>query len=223
MIKQRVLAAAVVSVLSAGLIGSGMIPALAADKAPSGTPATEQAPDKAAEADFVKVSDDALMTMRNLHSARLAIFNGLPDQARTYVDASALRAEKAVKDAEQFALDTKQPKQDDLYVPFDASLTLMDTFKPTPENTKHIAEANEHLHKGERKEAMEVLQLGEIDVAVTAGLIPVKYAKAHIDDAAKLIADHKYYEANLALKAVEDAAVIETFAMSELPKHKGKG
>ncbi|MCG6896559.1 MAG: YfdX family protein [Thiocapsa sp.] len=226
MIRQRLLAAAIVSVLSTGMFDSGMVAVYAADDAdaPASTsaPTAEKAADDAAEKDFVKVSEDALLTMRDLRSARLAIFNGLPDQARTYVDASVARVAMAAQDAERYALDTKAPPMEDSYIPFDASLTVMDTLEPSAEQAEHIQKANKHLRKGEKKEAMEVLKLGEIDVAVTAGLIPVKFAKDHIDDAAKLIGEGKYYEANLALKAVEDAVVIETFAIDAVPEPKGK-
>ncbi|UHD14877.1 YfdX family protein [Thiocapsa bogorovii] len=228
MTKQNLVAAAMASVLSAGMIVSGVTPVFAAEKAPASTPAPapEQAKDvateDAVEKDFVKVSEDALLTMRDLHSARLAIFNGLTDQARTYVDASVARVEDAVKDAEKYALATKKPPMDDSYVPFDASLTVMDTLEPSPEKAEHIKKANNHLRRGEKKEALEVLKVGEIDVAVTAGLVPLKFAKEHIDDAAKLIGEGKYYEANLALKAVEDAVVIETFALDAVPEPQGK-
>ncbi len=226
--KKRLLAAAIVSVLAGGMGVAGMAPALAASTPPpakeQSAPAKEQAAkETAAQKDMVKVSQDALLTMRDVHSARLAIFDGVPDQARTYVDAAAARAAIAEQDAEKFALDTKAPPMDDRYVPFDASLVVMDTFEPDSEKAKHIAKANEHLHKGQQKKAMEVLKLGEIDVAVTAGLIPVKFTKEHVDEAAKLIGEGKYYEANLTLKAVEDAAVIETFSVDAVPEPKAKG
>jgi hypothetical protein len=222
--KKTMLAAAVVSVLSTGMIASGVAPIFAADTPSEGTgaPADEQAANETADKDFVKVSEDALMTMRNVRSARLAIFNGMPENAQTHVDAAVARVAATVRDAERFELDTKEPITDDRYVPFDASLTVMDNFVPSAANAKHIAKANEHLHKGEKKEALEVLKLGEIDVAVTASLVPLNLAKENIEEAAKLVDEGKYYEANLALKAVEDAVVVDTFAVDALPKAKAE-
>jgi ABC-type amino acid transport substrate-binding protein len=224
MTKKQLLAAAIAATLSSGMIATGTTSVFAADNPPASTEAAakDQATNKAEDKDFMKVSEDALMSMRNLHSARLAIFNGLPERAQTYVDAAVTRIGMTVKDADKYALDTKAPKADDSYVPFDASLTVMDTFEPTAENAKHIAKANEHLHKGEKKEALEALKSGEIDVAVTTSLVPVKFAKEHIDEAAKLVGEGKYYEANLALKAVDDAVVVETFAIDAVPKTKEK-
>jgi hypothetical protein len=224
MSKKQLLAAAVAAALSTGVVTSGMIPAFAADAAPKGTEAAAkaQAKNEVAEKDFMKVSEDALMSMRNLNSARLAIFNGMPERAQTYVDAAVTRIGATVEDADKYALDTKAPKSEDSYVPFDASLTVLDTFEPSEKKAEHIAKANEHLHKGENKKALEALKLGEIDVAVATSLVPVKFAKEHIEDAAKLVREGKYYEANLALKAVDDSVVVETYAVDSVPKTKAK-
>lgn len=224
MIKKQLLATAIATTLSAGMIGYGTTTVFAAEDVPATAeaPAKDQTTNEQTEKDFVKVSEDALMSMRDLHGARLAIFNGQPERARTFVDAAVARIGAAVQDAEKFALDTKAPKADDSYVPFDASLTVLNDFEPTAENEKHIAKANEHLHKGEQKDAIEALKLAEIDVAVTASMIPVKFAKEHIDQAAKLVGERKYYEANLALKAVDDEVVVQTFAIDAVPKVKAK-
>ena len=224
MIKKQLLAIAMAATLSTGLIASGVTSVFAADNPPESAAAStkDQAATKEANKEFVKVSEDALMSMRDLHSTRLAIFNGQPDKARTYVDAAVTRIAGAVEASDKYALDTKAPKADDSYVPFDASLTVVNAFEPTPEKTKQIAKANQHLHKGEKQKAIEALKLGEIDVAVTTSLVPVKFAKEHIDDAAKLVDQGKYYEANLALKAVDDAIVVETFAVDAVPKTKAK-
>jgi hypothetical protein len=224
MIKKQLLATAIATTLSAGMIGYGTTTVFAAEDVPATAeaPAKDQTTNEQTEKDFVKVSEDALMSMRDLHGARLAIFNGQPERARTFVDAAVARIGAAVQDAEKFALDTKAPKADDSYVPFDASLTVLNDFEPTAENEKHIAKANEHLHKGEQTDAIEALKLAEIDVAVTASMIPVKFAKEHIDQAAKLVGERKYYEANLALKAVDDEVVVQTFAIDAVPKVKAK-
>ena len=234
MTKKQLLAATIAATLSTGMIVSNMTSVFAAGDSPeskeapakeqakSTEPSQEKAKSEAADEDFVKVSEDALMSMQNLRSARLAIFNGQPEQARTYVDAAVSRIAATDKDAEKYALEIKEPQEDDRYVPFDANLTVMDTYEPSEAKAEHIAKANEHLRNGEKKEAMDVLKLGEVDVAVTASLVPVKLAKEHIDAAAKLIGEGKYYEANLALKAVDDAVVVETFAIDDLPKTKQK-
>ena len=223
MTKKTVLAAAIAGSLSAALLATGATSVLAANTQPQDTtPKTAEQPiSKTAEKDLVKVSKDAMMVMNSVRGARFAIFDGKPDEARKDVDAAVTEITNTVKDADKFAVDTKAPaRKDDTYVPYDAALTVADTFVPTEENMKHIAKANEHLHKGEKKEALETLKVGKVDVAFTAGLMPVKFAQQRINEAAKLIGDGKYYEANLALKAVDDAVVIETIGVDEAPKPK---
>ena len=223
MSKKQLLAAAIAAALSTGMVAAGMTPVLAADNpVKDATAAKEQAVTKTEGKDFIKVSEDALMTMRNVRGARLAIFNGMPDQAQTYADAAVARVAATMKDADKYAVTTKAPHRDDTYVPFNASLTVAGDIVPSEEEMKHIAKANEHLRKGEKKEAMEVLKLGEVDVAIGAELLPVKLAKQNIDQAAKLVGEGKYYEANLALKSIEDAIIVETFAIDAAPKADGK-
>ena len=224
MIKKQLLAGAIAATLSVGMIASITTSVFAAEAQPTTTQATtkDQTTNKAADKDFVKVSEDAMTSMHDMHGARLAIFNGQPEKAATYVDAAVTRIGVAVKDADKYALDAKEPKANDNYVPFDANLTVLQDFEPTTAKKEQIAKANEHLHKGEKQEAIKALKLAEIDVAVTTRMIPVKFAKERIDQAAKLVAEHKYYEANLALKAVDDSVIVETYAIDSVPKIKAK-
>jgi YfdX protein len=213
--KKALLATAIAAAVSTGFIATGVTGVLAA------TEKTQETPAKTAEKDLVKVSNDAMMVMRSLRDARFAIFDGQPAEARKNVDAAVTEIANTVRDADKFAVDTKTPtRKDDAYVPYDAALTVADTFILTEENKKNVAKANEHLHKGQKKEALEALKLGNVDVAFTTWLIPVKFAQHHINDAAKLIADGKYYEANLALKAVDDSVVTELIGVDETPKPK---
>ena len=213
--KKALLVTAIAAAVSTGFIATGVTEVMAA------TDQTQETSAKTAEKDLVKVSNDAMMVMRSLRGARFAIFDGQPAEARKDVDAAVTEIANTVRDADKFAVDTKTPaRKDDTYVPYDATLTVADTFIPTEENKKHIAKANEHLQKGQKKEALEALKLGNVDVAFTTWLIPVKFAQQHINDAAKLIADGKYYEANLALKAVDDAVVAELIGVDETPKPK---
>jgi len=224
MIRKQLLAAAIAATLTTGMIVTVTSSAFAAEAQTAATKTSSkgQATNKAAESDFVKVSKDTLTSMRDMHGARLAIFNGQPEQARTYVDAAVTRIGAAVKDADKYALDIKAPKANDRYVPFDANLTVLNDYEPTAKKAKSIAKANDHLHNGKKKEAMEALKLADIDVAVTTRMVPVQFAKDHIDQAAKLVAEHKYYEANMALKAVDGAVVVETYAIDGVPKTKAQ-
>lgn len=200
-----------------GLIAlGGLVSAIAAAVASEPVSATTE---KAAESDFIKTSDAAYRVMRDVQATRLAIFNGLTDEATKLVSTAQKDAAEAIKDAKQYGIDIKKPTTDgDSYVPIDASIALADSFVPTPEKAEHIEKANEHIKAGDKKQAVEVLRLAEIDVVFSTVVVPIKFASAHIDDAAKLIAQGKYYEANLALKAIEDSLVFESFGIEEVPK-----
>ena len=80
MTKKQLLAAAIAAALSTGMIAAGTTSVFAADTPPASAEASskDQATNKAADKEFMKVSEDALMSMRNLRSARLAIFDGRP-------------------------------------------------------------------------------------------------------------------------------------------------
>ena len=46
----------------------------------------------------------------------------------------------------------------------------------------------------------------------------MKFAKEHIETASALVREGKFYEANLALKSVSDAVIVQTFGVDEIPK-----
>lgn len=151
--------------------------------------------------------------MRSIRAARLAIFNGQPEVATQMVQ----DAQKEMKTAEGMnpthaITDKKAPTEGDAYLPFDLSLGLAEGFKPKPDKQQLLDKANEHIATGDTKKAVDELKLANIDVAISAALVPVKAGVAHLDDAAKLIGEKKYYEANLALKAVDDSVIIESYS-----------
>jgi hypothetical protein len=102
-------------------------------------------------------------------------------------------------------------------IPIDGEIAIADTFVPSAEKKKHIEKANEHLKSGSSKEALEELQLGEVDVVFTRLMLPLETTKKRVADAEKLANDHKYYEANLALKAAEDGLVIDSVDLLGTP------
>ena len=48
-------------------------------------------------------------------------------------------------------------------------------------------------------------------------LLPLEATKKRVADAEKLVNDHKYYEANLALKAAEDGIVVDAIDLMGTP------
>ncbi len=200
---------------------AGFGPAFAADtKAPqAATAATEQAPvsEKEQQA-IVKTVDEAFKGLRETRAARLAIFNGSPEMAVRFVAEAKKDLEAAKSSMGDFSMPDITPTlKDDSYIPFDSAMAVSEGFVPTAEKEQTLNKANEHLAKGENKEAIEALKLANIDVTVSAAFLPAKASLEHVNDAEKLLKDKKYYEANLALKAIEDSIVTKSFGIDEVP------
>ncbi len=204
----------------------------------SATMSAENAPAAKATAkngltqDLTKVSHDGYSAIRAIHAARIAIFNGETKLANEMLDKAQKDLDAATKDAQTFAVDLKSADREkkgndksasekmDL-IPIDGDLAIADTFVPSTEKKDHIDKANEHLKSGRSKEALEELRLGEIDVIYTRVLLPLESTKKRVADANAFAKDHKYYEANLALKAAEDGLIIDTVDLlgTPVPKH----
>ncbi len=103
-------------------------------------------------------------------------------------------------------------------IPVDGQLMVMDDFVPTDEKKAHVANANEHFKKGEHQAALKELSLSDVKIVYNRLWMPIMPALKRLDQALKLMDEHRYYEANLALKAVGDNLTIETDSMTETPK-----
>ncbi len=177
---------------------------------------TEKADKKQAE--LLRSSDEAYQALRDVHAARLAIFNGKPDIADQHIAAASEQLKAAAADAKGLAIDTAKAKSnDDSYIPIDISMSLSEGFVPTDVKTEKIKQANEHIAKGDEKKAVEVLKLADIDVTIAAALLPIDASVRHVSDAVDLMAKKQYYEANLALLAIENSVLIESFGIDSVP------
>ncbi len=158
--------------------------------------------------------DEANVALRDIQMARIAIFNGEPDKARTLVVGAVDNLTTAQSNAKTFTVPTAKSKSaGDDYIPFDSTISLAEGFKPTDEKAATVAKANEHLATGDSVTAVETLKAANIDVTISAALIPINTSLGHTKDAANLINEGKYYEANLALKAVEDSVIIDAYSV----------
>ena len=210
-----------VALVSALLIGSTLAgaPAFAADTSSDAAKAGSQ---QAMTDKRLMVSNDGFKAERELGAARIAIFQGNTDAAKTLVkDAEAdLKTviAQAPKDFPNGAptADGKGTGNPDL-IPIDGQMAIADDMVLTPEKTAKVKEANEHLKNGDTAKAMDTLKQGAIDVAFTRVLMPIKETNVHAEAAATLLDQGKYYEANLALKAAQDLLRTDTVAFGDTP------
>jgi hypothetical protein len=179
----------------------------------------------------LKMCHEGFGAMRAVRAARVAIFNGEPKAATKLLNAAQRDLRFALKEAPTF-LTTMEASVDgkvvaagvdiakENWIPIDGQVTLSDTYVASPENEKHIKNANEHFKNGETKKAIEELHLASIDVKCTRVLMSLTKTMHCVADAAKLLDEQKYYEANLALKTAEDGLVIDTTNVFAVPTGK---
>jgi hypothetical protein len=178
---------------------------------------------------LTRFSNDGKVFTEDVRDARTAIFNGDPKTANDLMSKAKASLHAAIKDAPSFNVKTTMSAQGKVIsvgqasttaalVPVDGQMVIADDYSLSPEKQAHINKANEHLKKGESKEAAEEFRLAQIDVGFNRLWIPLAASEKHLDDAMKLSTDGKYYEANLALKAIEDGYTMDSVDLAESTK-----
>ncbi|MEJ8845639.1 YfdX family protein [Variovorax rhizosphaerae] len=215
----------------ATVVGFTMFGQAALAQAPQAKPAemtksAEMAKAPTAEQALMKVSQDGYMAVRAARGARMDIFNGNIKGATDLLARANASLTAAKKDAPMFIVEVKTGMDGKVVkdttsvdranlVPIDGQIVLADNYIDTPAKRAHIDKANEHFSKGRAKEGRDELRLAEVDAAFTRVLMPIDATAKNVAEATRLLGEKKYYEANLALKAVEDGLRIDTVALSE--------
>lgn len=167
---------------------------------------------------ILRTSDEIMLALKAMRAARLAILDGAPDRAKEFVGEAIKNLKEAQADADVLTVETKQSADaSDTYVPFETSMSLAEGFMPADDDIEKIKEAQDYLVKGDEMKAAEVLNLADVDVVVTAALLPINGSVKHAEEAVNFITGESYYEANLALKAIEDSVVVDTYPADTVP------
>ena len=184
----------------------------------SATEVVADASTKTDESAFIKTADEAYKALQEIRAARVAIFNGNPEEAVKLSDVAHQELTAARTTIDELAIPTQSGvDKEEAYIPFDTSMSLVEGFVPDEADSAVLMKANEHLSKGENSHAAQALKVANIDVSVSAAMIPAASSLQHVDDAIKLLGEKKYYEANLALKAVEDSVLVEVYDLQAIP------
>lgn len=201
--------------------------------------AVETPAQKAVDRDVGKLSKDGAKALRDMNGARLAIFDAQPKQAKEMIDRAETALTKAKTDAAVFVKaesELKSPanktaaktsEKTDVneklaWLPVDGQLTLGEDFVATPEKAAAVADANKSLQKGDKQGALEKLKLAHIDVNLTLAVLPLEKTTADVKQAATLIDQGKYYEANAVLKTAEDRVRFDVVDTILLPQAAAK-
>lgn len=239
--------------LAAALVATTVLggAALAADQATKPTATQETPAQKAADKDVAKLSKDGAQAFRDMHLARVAIYDANPTQAKDLIggaktalakakadDAVFNKAEADLKTPADLAASSKTatapsdksaPAQTGpdktasgagqiAWVPVDAQLTLGEDFQATPAKASAVTEANKSLMKGDKKGAIEKLRVADVDVNFIMAVLPLDKTTADVNQAATLIDQGKYYEANALLKTAEDRMRFDLIDVVGVPK-----
>ncbi|MCB1906322.1 MAG: YfdX family protein [Rhodocyclaceae bacterium] len=196
------------------LVSAGLAPLGAAAGVPDSAPVKARQAEKQKEMNL-QVSHDGFEAMRNVRSARLALFNGDTDRARELVRQARQALVKAASDEHAMGIGKSQ---DANLVPIDGQLVVGQDYVGTPEKAAHLDKGGQHLKAGKTDEAIEQFRLAEEDIGYTQLLMPLKETRAHVDEAAGMIRDKNYFDANLALKAAEDGLTVDTTMLVDVPK-----
>lgn len=170
------------------------------------------------QTEMLKTASEALSAVTGAHAARMALFENDIDAAKNQLAQARSQFLDAENDAKALAVaDTENPSADAHYLPFDMSMALTESFQPTDENRQAVQSASELMQTGKADNAAEVLRAAAIEVNVSAALIPVEQTAGHFDRAQKLVDEGKYFEANLALKSIEDSVIVRSFSLDAIP------
>ena len=243
--------------LAAALVATTVLggAAYAAEQATKPAVVQETAAQKAVDKDVGKLSKDEAQAFRDMHLARIAIFDANPAQAKSLIgkaqaalakaktdDAVFTKAEAELKTPAEMAVakdktatdktaaadttakdattkDAAAKSKDKVaWVPVDAQMTLGEDFVATPEKAAAVTEANKSLAKGDQKSAIEKLKLAHVDVNFVMAVLPLDKTATDVNQAATLIGQGKYYEANAALKTAEDGMRFDVIDVVGMPK-----
>lgn len=170
---------------------------------------------------LIRLSEEGSKAAQSLLLARIAIFDGQPQDAVKLVDQAKAALATAAKDVDKLAIKSQKTDAGPM-IPIDARLTVADDFVLNSEKKDQMKKLNEHLKKGETKKAIEVLEPTDESMTLTTLFMPLEATSKAVDDASTLLAENKYYEANLALKKAEDGWVTESQSfvdyLAALPK-----
>lgn len=172
----------------------------------------------ATQKELLRTADEALATLRHVRTARMALFDNRIDVAKTEI----AEATKALTEGETElkalrVADTEQADATPEYLPFEMSMMLTDRFQPTEESKAALQEAETLMQSGDRDKAIDVLRLASVDIDVSAAMLPDASSMENLKKATDLIESADYYEANLALKAIEDSVIVRSFNIDAIP------
>ena len=189
---------------------------------------------QAADHDFGKFSKDGNNAFRAIRDARLAIFDGQANKAKTDIDNAQTALQKAKSDDSVFTKAESELKQPagmtqsgttttasttpTAWLPVNGTMAVDEDYAASPAKAKGVAKADTQLKQGDRKSAMQTLKLADVGVVVIIAVAPLQSTLSGIDKAKQLADAGHFFQANQALKAVEDSVRFDEASFVGTPK-----
>lgn len=214
-IRTKFVSATIIGLMTTASLGTI---AMAETAAKPAVTAAKPAPAYKTQEAMLKTADEALIAITRVHAARLALFNNNIEEAKTRLAEATKALKTSEKDLASMAItDIAKPESSTKYLPFDMSMGMTEGFTVTEEHRSVLEKAVGLFQKGSRDEAREVLRLAAIDVNISTALLPIDETTKNLAEATKLVDEGKYFEANLALKAIEDGVIVRDFLIDQIP------
>lgn len=181
--------------------------------------AADPAPAYETQKQMLTTADEALTALTRAHAARLALFDNDVDTAKARLSEARAAFDAAEKRLNDLTIgDTEDPVDPTAFLPFDMSMALTDHFVATEANKQALEKAYGLIQTGSPDDAVELLRLASIDVNVSAAMLPVVSASDALQRAQTSLDQGDYYQANLALKALEDSVIVRSFSIDAIPQ-----
>lgn len=221
--------------------------AFAVDQSAGDQTAGASAGQSSAQRDFTKLSRQGRMALLDVQLARLSIFNGDPKDAKLDIEAAQAAIAKAQNDNTAFMKAeadmhapagqqaqnsigsgaagadnsaTAQASPDTTpvkWLPIDGSMTLSEDYTNSGK-AAGVQRANAQIQNGNAKGAIQALKLAQISESVVVELLPLDRTMNGINQAAQLIDQNHYYQANDVLKNVENGVRYDVEDVTGVPQ-----
>lgn len=161
----------------------------------------------------IKIPGHAKSVLADTRAARVALFEGQTDAAIDLV-------RKALDTFDAGVADYAVELDDDagFGIPVDSSVEFNEGFQPTEANAKVINQAGQLAQKGDSQAAVKTMVEGGIELDFKYAMLPVAPTVVSLNNALDDLQDGSFYEANIALKAIETSLVIEDYGVADTPK-----
>lgn len=167
---------------------------------------------------MLDTSPEALAVVAHVQGARLALMNenyaAARDHVRKAIDALSVEEDGF---ADKMLPDTGIVSGKPRYLPYSVDLVATNDVGVTHENELALQKAYGAPETADSGDTLTLSHLEDLDVAVSAALLPADESMAHLVETKKFLDAGQYAEACRALVALERGIIFRTQALDAIP------